>query len=119
MDLEDNGATMTTGPVMRADSGITDFLQHHSALVIDIGDHGLLRVAWAHEIETSVQSSFADSRHLTSVTPYFSAWGLEIILSGGLPGLGMGAIPASQLAQCHASALRIGFARMMNDFDSP
>jgi hypothetical protein len=42
-----------------------------------------------------------------------------MILSGGLPGLGMGAIPASQLAQCQASALRIIFARMMNDFGSP
>jgi hypothetical protein len=42
-----------------------------------------------------------------------------MILSGGLPGFGMGAIPASQLAQCQASALRIVLARMMNDFGAP
>jgi hypothetical protein len=39
--------------------------------------------------------------------------------NGGLPGLGIGAMPASQLAQCQASALRMVFARMTNDFGWP
>lgn len=38
---------------------------------------------------------------------------------GGLPGFGIGAKPASQLAQCHASTLRIALARITNDFACP
>jgi hypothetical protein len=37
-------------------------------------------------------------------------------LSGGRPGFGIGAIPASQLAQCHAATLPMAWARMMKDF---
>ena len=72
VDLQNDGTAMATGPVLRADSGIADFLQPHTAWIIEIGDHELLRVL-GHDVETSVQSNFADSRHLTSVTPYFSA----------------------------------------------
>lgn len=38
-----------------------------------------------------------DFRHITSVTPKRSAIGLEKRFSGGRPGLGIGARPASQL----------------------
>jgi hypothetical protein len=75
--------------------------------------------ATGHDVETSVQFNVADSRHLTSVSPYFSACGLDTTLSGGLPGFGIGAIPASQLAQCQAWALVMLCARMMKDFVCP
>jgi hypothetical protein len=67
----------------------------------------------------SVQTKVVVSRHLTSVTPNLSAWGFDTTFKGGLPGLGIGAKPASQLAQCHASTFRIALARMTNDFAFP
>jgi hypothetical protein len=45
--------------------------------------------------------------------------GFENRLSGGRPGFGIGAMPASQLAHCQASALFISFERMTKDFGSP
>lgn len=73
----------------------------------------------AHDEETSVQFKEVDSRHLTSVTPCRSAMGLENILIGALQGLGMGATPASQLAQCQATGLLMVATRRMNDFGFP
>jgi hypothetical protein len=66
--------------------------------------------------DASFHSNTAVSRHFTSVMPYFSACGLEMILSGGQPGFGIGAMPASQLAQCHACTLLMAWARIMKDF---
>jgi hypothetical protein len=48
--------------------------------------------------------------------PYRSAIGFENFFSGGLPGFGIGAMPASQLAQCQASALFIALALTTNVF---
>lgn len=68
---------------------------------------------------SSLQAIDADSLHRTLVMPNRSAIGFEYFFGGGLPGFGMGAIPASQHAQCHASALSIVFDRMRKVFDIP
>lgn len=64
--------------------------------------------------DTSSQVTETDSRQRTSVIPHRSAIGLENFFRGGFPGLGKGEAPASQLAQCQASALLISCARRMN-----
>jgi len=51
--------------------------------------------------------------------PYLSARGLDIIFNGAFPGFGIGVMPASQLAQCQASAFCIVLLRMMKDLGFP
>jgi hypothetical protein len=67
----------------------------------------------------SSQVTAVVARHFTSAIPNRSAMAFVNRLRGGRPGLGIGAIPASQLAHCQASALFITLVRMTKDFGLP
>lgn len=95
---------------------------HRQRVILLEFDIGLVYPEARLALQVVVDSVFharPDLRHLVSVMPYRSAKGREIFLRLEAPNLGITPTPASQAAQCHASALSILSARMMKVRASP